>query len=148
MLVRPYREIVKPILSYPCLLPWLLTPCCIFAGPWRDFHPHLALSLQPSLHSVRVPVDRSDMAGQKHATCGYCGKSFANKHNLSVHERIHTGEKPYKCQLCYKDFITASSLKIHTRTHTGERPYKCEVCGRGFIDSSNLKAHRVVHHNK
>lgn len=79
--------------------------------------------------------------GYKPYKCSYCGKSFTKKDYLVMHERIHSGEKPYCCIYCGKCFNQDASLRIHMRTHTGERPYVCHLCSTGFVSNASLKMH-------
>ncbi|XP_075696478.1 uncharacterized protein LOC142662243 [Rhinoderma darwinii] len=73
--------------------------------------------------------------------CGSCFKTFNQKSNLLVHERIHSGDKTYRCLECGKQFSQRTSLMVHLRTHTGEMPYSCLQCRRRFRQQSNLLYH-------
>nr|XP_033788004.1 zinc finger protein 300-like [Geotrypetes seraphini] len=83
--------------------------------------------------------------GEKPYKCSQCDKSFNHTSSLRIHERIHTGEKPFKCSQCFKTFNNKSSLKIHGRVHTGEKPYQCSECNKRFNQKSHLRCHRRIH---
>eukprot|EP00737_Agarophyton_chilense_P000562 gb/GEZJ01000625.1/.p1 GENE.gb/GEZJ01000625.1/~~gb/GEZJ01000625.1/.p1 ORF type:complete len:578 (+),score=73.08 gb/GEZJ01000625.1/:3761-5494(+) len=57
--------------------------------------------------------------------CDYegCGKRFARKYNLTVHQRGHRDEFPFRCDLphCGKSFMWHSSLSRHLRVHEKRR---------------------------
>jgi len=86
-------------------------------------------------------------AGEMPYTCDQCGKGFAVKERLRLHQRTHTGERPYQCEHCDKSFARGGQLMVHRRTHTGDKPYACPTpgCGLRFTSSGNLKTHAKLH---
>ncbi|KAH0999230.1 hypothetical protein HUJ05_009562 [Dendroctonus ponderosae] len=79
--------------------------------------------------------------GERPYSCPECGKTFADRSNMSLHTRLHTGVKPYACNACPKSFTKKHHLKTHMNFHTGLKPYKCENCGLAFSQSSNMRTH-------
>ncbi|KAH9296222.1 hypothetical protein KI387_039810, partial [Taxus chinensis] len=56
-----------------------------------------------------------------------CGKRFAFRERMIVHQKIHSNERPLVCpwEGCGKRFKWTNSLQGHKRTHTGEKPFQC-----------------------
>ncbi|XP_075434207.1 uncharacterized protein LOC142471276 isoform X2 [Ascaphus truei] len=95
--------------------------------------------------SERTMIDLNLPKEVKSHVCDECGRHFAYKSVLVVHQKTHTGEKPHKCNDCEKQFFRKSSLIEHQRTHTGEKPHKCNDCGKRFTYKSILIEHRRTH---
>ncbi|EDS28023.1 zinc finger protein [Culex quinquefasciatus] len=54
--------------------------------------------------------------------CSVCGKSFADRSNMTLHHRLHSGVKPFACPVCPKAFTKKHHLKTHINYHTGHKP--------------------------
>lgn len=72
---------------------------------------------------TRTRVEDMDPADVHVCTYHGCGRKFAKKYNLTVHERGHRGELPYKCEVlnCGKPFMWLSSFSRHLRVHEKKR---------------------------
>ena len=78
--------------------------------------------------------------------CSICGKKFARKGYLKVHEGFHSGERNFKCSVCPNDksFKTKHDLVRHRLTHFDPK-LSCVNCNKKFHTSDNLKYHMRNH---
>jgi uncharacterized Zn-finger protein len=77
--------------------------------------------------------------------CDSCSKMFTHKHNLVVHQRIHTQNRPFVCDFCGKRFTVSGKCLRHRRMHTGEKCFECDTCGKRFSEKFGLKRHIRIH---
>ncbi|XP_043937108.1 zinc finger protein 84-like [Protopterus annectens] len=104
--------------------------------------------------------------------CAYCGRSFAWKQQLSIHQRIHTGENPFKCAVCGKSFRWKYQLVSHQTVHMDgsskgneyrnnfrfgqysfgqqwinaeNKHFKCTYCEKTFTVKQQLLVHQRIH---
>ncbi|KAI7883860.1 hypothetical protein K492DRAFT_112689, partial [Lichtheimia hyalospora FSU 10163] len=47
--------------------------------------------------------------------CPFCSRTFARRHDLERHTRVHTGIKPYVCPCCLKGFPRSDARGRHFR---------------------------------
>lgn len=54
--------------------------------------------------------------------CVICNKTF--KGHLPQHMRTHAQDRPHGCATCGQRFAQKSQLTVHQRTHSGQRPFR------------------------
>ncbi|XP_069808012.1 oocyte zinc finger protein XlCOF7.1-like [Dendropsophus ebraccatus] len=88
---------------------------------------------------------RKGVQHQESYPCSECGKCYALKKSLVIHQRTHTGEKPFPCPECGRCFTIKSTLVTHLRIHTGAKPFPCPECGKCYRIKSDLVKHQRIH---
>ncbi|KAF8787420.1 Zinc finger protein 470 like protein [Argiope bruennichi] len=104
-----------------------------------SFSSHLQASLNIPFSSSSEPNFQTVYKDNKivRYVCNICQKSFAQRGNMTIHMRIHTGfdvltelcdpdRNAYFCRICSFARPSLSSLRKHMQTHSIGRPYSCK----------------------
>lgn len=81
----------------------------------RRNHFHVMFVINILVVNLNLSPIKWHIMEKKH--CGHCGKSFALKNYLILHQRTHNGEKPYQCDICEKRFSEKGTLVTHRKIH-------------------------------
>ena len=100
----------------------------------------VANKTQLRIHMLRLHSDAPPSI-----MCELCGKSFKEKHSLTIHLKTH-GEKTVPCDLCELKFRSVTKLKLHRMIRTGEKPNICPYCQHAFIQLGVCKSHILKVH--
>ncbi|CUT98880.1 zinc finger C2H2 type [Echinococcus multilocularis] len=73
-------------------------------------------------------------------TCTFCGRRYARRYSLVIHQRTHTGHKPLICRVCARRFGDPSNLNKHLRTHgvgiggsSNSGPFAVDIVATGMF---------------
>ncbi|OOQ91486.1 putative C2H2 transcription factor (Azf1) [Penicillium brasilianum] len=124
-----------------------LPPLQQLAPPGYPSYAGYPMSPPRSLLTNEGQLSRSGKKRKYTCMLPNCGKSFAQKTHLDIHNRAHSGEKPFICKepSCGQRFSQLGNLKTHQRRHTGEKPFKCDICHKRFAQRGNVRAHQITH---
>ncbi|KAH7712714.1 hypothetical protein AAVH_19951 [Aphelenchoides avenae] len=81
--------------------------------------------------------------------CGHCGRRFAFRASLGIHESIHDRSRhSFKCDECTATFAQSYERTLHKRKvhESGSPTVACATCGRAFVRDKDLTAHVKKHH--
>ncbi|VDM30989.1 unnamed protein product [Hydatigera taeniaeformis] len=131
--------------------------CCPECG--LDFAQPNALKSHLFLAACGVSeqgMERNIQTGTLRYTCTFCGRRYARRYSLVIHQRTHTGHKPLACRVCARRFGDPSNLNKHLRTHgvgvgggdnSGVRnPYVCGTCGNISARRRDFERHMKRKH--
>ncbi|VDK79047.1 unnamed protein product [Litomosoides sigmodontis] len=74
--------------------------------------------------------------------CKVCGRAYAHKQPLLVHEKTHIIGRPYQCPICTKCFARQVNFNIHMKLHESGRRYFCSLCGKWFRTQILMSEHQ------
>eukprot|EP01083_Nonionella_stella_P012036 34193_1 len=78
-----------------------------------------------------------------------CDKSFSNKRDRIIHEKIHSAQKDEICKFCFAKFVHPSTLKKHIKyVHSNgddPNPFICKKCNKTFSRKESLQRHLHSH---
>lgn len=80
--------------------------------------------------------------------CHICGKKFLTneKERFESHVNIHLKVTPYQCAQCGKAFAGKRNLNLHEVSHREDISTQCEICSKWYKNVKYLKRHQVRHH--
>lgn len=74
------------------------------------------ISTSSSTNMDNHNIKSANGAGSSRAhPCPFCSRTFARRHDLERHTRVHTGIKPYVCPCCLKGFPRSDARGRHFR---------------------------------
>ncbi|XP_040022211.2 zinc finger protein 1035 [Gasterosteus aculeatus] len=113
----------------------------------EDFFKCPVCSIQFSSKSGLLEHQNKLHPNEKPFKCKLCGKSFARRRYLVLHEQRHLQPLKFKCTQCHSTFNTAKELSLHMRLHAEKEvgKFRCDMCYKSFSEWSDLKRHQESH---
>ncbi|XP_063698032.1 zinc finger protein 596-like [Culicoides brevitarsis] len=116
----------------------------------RQIHPEIPIEL-PCNTCSHIFKSYSDRERSSHKCsqqflCVTCEKTFADRHNLTLHESIHRDERSHVCHICGATFKTGPNLRQHLVGHRQDSNYECRMCDMAFKRRLGLQMHMTKKH--
>ncbi|XP_072279407.1 uncharacterized protein [Pyxicephalus adspersus] len=82
---------------------------------------------------------------RKVVSCSQSKKSFAKESTPNKHKNVHTDKKPHVCHTCGKGYAQKHSLTVHQYQH--QKGLFCLVCGKRSVSNDLVLRHHEVELN-
>ena len=93
---------------------------------------------------IQLTHHMKQVHAEKKFMCNQCDYKSSQKHNLKVHQAIHSDER-LSCNVCHEK-LKYTSLSSHMRNkHINKRKHNCDFCGKAFKTATHMKQHRKIH---
>ncbi|KAM8868988.1 zinc finger protein 1035 isoform 1-T2 [Spinachia spinachia] len=113
----------------------------------EDFFKCPVCSIEFSSKSALLEHQNKLHPNKKPFQCKLCGKNFARRRYLVLHEQRHLQPLTFKCTQCRSTFNTAKELSLHMRAHAEKEvgKFRCDMCYKSFSEWPDLKQHQESH---
>ena len=77
--------------------------------------------------------------------CKVCGKTAANKQNISNHAERHIEGVSHDCHICSKTSSTRRNLQQHISDYHSEL-FSCDICGKSAMNRKSYRECKYKYH--
>ena len=100
---------------------------------------HILLQCSDSMDRSNIDMNEESGVSKMQIVCILCGKEFKTRHDLKIHNAVHTGKRSFTCKQCNKSFTQAGTLGRHEKHHSDEKPFSCQHCSKTFHEAGQFE---------